>query len=120
MTYNPTNQTRDGKFRKIKVELVNPGTGEPLRVVTRRASRSIHDHREAGLHGAARSRVALSQQARAALAQPFRIRIGGAAEVAAVFVLRDSAIAASTWASSPSGSAADGFRRARNSAMKPV
>jgi len=33
MTYNPTNQTRDGKFRKIKVELVNPGTGEPLRVV---------------------------------------------------------------------------------------
>ncbi len=33
MTYSPTNQTRDGKFRKIKVELVNPATGEPLRVV---------------------------------------------------------------------------------------
>jgi Ca-activated chloride channel homolog len=33
MTYNPTNQTRDGKYRKIKVELVNPATGEPLRVV---------------------------------------------------------------------------------------
>ena len=33
MTYNPTNQARDGKFRKIKVELVNPATGEPLRVV---------------------------------------------------------------------------------------
>lgn len=33
LTYNPTNQTRDGKYRKIKVELVNPATGEPLRVV---------------------------------------------------------------------------------------
>ncbi len=33
MTYNPSNQTRDGKFRKIKVELVNPATNEPLRVV---------------------------------------------------------------------------------------
>jgi VWFA-related protein len=33
ITYNPTNQARDGKYRKIKVELVNPATGEPLRVV---------------------------------------------------------------------------------------
>ncbi|MCL5745626.1 MAG: VWA domain-containing protein [Acidobacteria bacterium] len=33
LTYQPTNQTRDGKFRKIKVELVNPATGEPLRIV---------------------------------------------------------------------------------------
>lgn len=33
ITYNPTNQARDGKFRKIKVELVNPATGEPLRIV---------------------------------------------------------------------------------------
>jgi VWFA-related protein len=33
MTYSPSNQTRDGKFRKIKVELVNPATNEPLRVV---------------------------------------------------------------------------------------
>jgi hypothetical protein len=31
--YDPTNKTRDGKFRKIKVELVNPATNEPLRVV---------------------------------------------------------------------------------------
>jgi len=30
LTYNPANQTRDGKFRKIKVELVNPATGEAL------------------------------------------------------------------------------------------
>ena len=29
----PANQERDGKFRKIKVELVNPETNEPLRVV---------------------------------------------------------------------------------------
>jgi len=30
--YSPTNRARDGKFRKIKVELVNPATNEPLRV----------------------------------------------------------------------------------------
>ncbi|HVN03457.1 MAG TPA: VWA domain-containing protein [Bryobacteraceae bacterium] len=30
--YAPSNRTRDGKFRKIKVELVNPATNEPLRV----------------------------------------------------------------------------------------
>jgi VWFA-related protein len=33
LTYQPSNQVRDGKFRKIKVELVNPATNEPLRVV---------------------------------------------------------------------------------------
>jgi len=32
LTYNPSNVTRDGKFRKIKVELVNPANGEPLRI----------------------------------------------------------------------------------------
>jgi Ca-activated chloride channel homolog len=31
--YEPANKTKDGKFRKIKVELVNPATNEPLRVV---------------------------------------------------------------------------------------
>ena len=30
--YDPSNKARDGKFRKIKVELVNPATNEPLRV----------------------------------------------------------------------------------------
>ncbi len=30
LTYHPVNQTRDGKFRKIKVELVKPGTNDPL------------------------------------------------------------------------------------------
>ncbi len=30
--YSPANQARDGKFRKIKVELVNPATNEPLRI----------------------------------------------------------------------------------------
>jgi VWFA-related protein len=33
LTYTPANQTRDGKFRKIKVELVNPENNQPLRVV---------------------------------------------------------------------------------------
>jgi VWFA-related protein len=32
-TYHPTNQAHDGSFRHIKVELVNPATNEPLRVV---------------------------------------------------------------------------------------
>lgn len=32
LTYQPSNQARDGKYRKIKVELVNPATGEPLRI----------------------------------------------------------------------------------------
>lgn len=30
--YSPTNPARDGKFRKIKVELINPANNEPLRV----------------------------------------------------------------------------------------
>jgi Ca-activated chloride channel homolog len=30
--YSPTNQARDGKFRKITVQLVNPATNEPLKV----------------------------------------------------------------------------------------
>jgi Ca-activated chloride channel homolog len=33
LAYHPTNVNRDGKYRKIKVDLVNPSTGEPLKVV---------------------------------------------------------------------------------------
>jgi len=33
IAYQPSNQEKDGKFRKLKVELVNPATGEPLRIV---------------------------------------------------------------------------------------
>jgi Ca-activated chloride channel family protein len=32
LAYHPTNIAKDGKFRKIKVELVNPATNEPLRI----------------------------------------------------------------------------------------
>jgi len=32
LAYHPTNTSRDGKFRHIKVELVNPATNEPLRI----------------------------------------------------------------------------------------
>lgn len=32
LTYQSTNTARDGKYRRIKVELVNPATGEPLKV----------------------------------------------------------------------------------------
>ena len=33
ITYQPSNQARDGKLRRIKVELVDPATNKPLRVV---------------------------------------------------------------------------------------
>jgi Ca-activated chloride channel homolog len=32
LTYHPSNQAKDGKYRKIKVDLVNPATNEPLRI----------------------------------------------------------------------------------------
>lgn len=32
LAYHPTNTTKDGKFRRIKVELVNPENNEPLRM----------------------------------------------------------------------------------------
>ena len=35
--YIPTNQVRDGKFRKIKVELINPATNEPLRITNEKS-----------------------------------------------------------------------------------
>ncbi len=33
LAYQPSNQAKDGKFRKLKVELVDPATGNPLRIV---------------------------------------------------------------------------------------
>ncbi len=33
LTYSPSNQTRDGKFRKIKVELIDPNTSQQLKIV---------------------------------------------------------------------------------------
>jgi VWFA-related protein len=33
LSYHPTNLARDGKFRRIKVELINPATNEPFRIV---------------------------------------------------------------------------------------
>ncbi len=33
ITYQPSNQAKDGAFRRIKVELVDPKTGQPLRIV---------------------------------------------------------------------------------------
>jgi VWFA-related protein len=32
ISYHPTNTARDGKFRRIKVELINPATNEPLSI----------------------------------------------------------------------------------------
>ena len=32
LTYNPANQARDGKVRRIKVELVNPENNEAVRI----------------------------------------------------------------------------------------
>jgi Ca-activated chloride channel homolog len=33
LTYSPSNKTHDGGYRKLKVELVNPATNEPLSIV---------------------------------------------------------------------------------------
>jgi VWFA-related protein len=33
LTYHPTNIAKDGKFRRIKVEVVNPATNEPYRML---------------------------------------------------------------------------------------
>jgi VWFA-related protein len=33
LTYSPTNMAKDGKLRKITVQLVNPATNEPLKIV---------------------------------------------------------------------------------------
>ena len=33
LAYQPTNVARDGKYRKLKVDLINPQTGEPLRII---------------------------------------------------------------------------------------
>lgn len=33
LSYHPTNTAKDGRFRRIKVELVNPDTNDPLRMV---------------------------------------------------------------------------------------
>ncbi len=33
LTYAPSNTVRDGKFRKIKIELVDPTNGQPLKIV---------------------------------------------------------------------------------------
>ena len=32
LTYSPANQAHDGKFRKIKVELIDPGSGQPVKI----------------------------------------------------------------------------------------
>jgi VWFA-related protein len=32
LTYQPSNQTKDGQFRKVKVELVDPQTGDALKI----------------------------------------------------------------------------------------
>jgi Ca-activated chloride channel family protein len=33
LTYSPTSSAKDGKFRKITVQLVNPATNEPLKII---------------------------------------------------------------------------------------
>ena len=33
LTYHPTNLAKDGKFRRIKVELIDPATNQPMRVL---------------------------------------------------------------------------------------
>jgi VWFA-related protein len=39
--YSPNNQAKDGKFRKLTIQLVNPGTNEPLRVLDEKSGKPI-------------------------------------------------------------------------------
>jgi Ca-activated chloride channel family protein len=36
LAYHPTNVAKDGRFRRIKVELINPATNEPLRITNQK------------------------------------------------------------------------------------
>ena len=63
LTYHPTNIAKDGKFRRIKVELVDPATNEPYRVAGRqRQANEVSGHRQGRLQSAARSRIKQSEQ----------------------------------------------------------
>jgi Ca-activated chloride channel homolog len=37
LSYHPSNIAKDGKYRHIKVELINPDTGEPLRITNEKS-----------------------------------------------------------------------------------
>jgi Ca-activated chloride channel homolog len=39
--YSPNNQTRDGKFRKLAIQLVKPGTNEPLKMTDSKTNKPI-------------------------------------------------------------------------------
>jgi VWFA-related protein len=39
--YSPNNQTRDGKFRKVTIQLVKPGTNEPMKVTDSKTGKAI-------------------------------------------------------------------------------
>ncbi|HWF08048.1 MAG TPA: VWA domain-containing protein [Bryobacteraceae bacterium] len=39
--YSPNNQAKDGKFRKLTIQLVNPGTNEPLRITDQKSGKPI-------------------------------------------------------------------------------
>ena len=41
LTYSPNNQARDGKFRKLTVQLVNPQTGDPLKMTDEKTKKNI-------------------------------------------------------------------------------
>ena len=62
--YSPNNQAKDGKFRKLTVQLVNPGTNEPLKMTGRknRQADQVHDSGEGRLHGTARCRIELTER----------------------------------------------------------
>ena len=39
--YSPNNQAKDGKFRKLTVQLVNPGTNEPLKMLDEKTGKPM-------------------------------------------------------------------------------
>ena len=43
LTYHPSNTRQDGSYRKIKIELINPANGEPLRMVNEKGKQLKYD-----------------------------------------------------------------------------
>ena len=57
LTYTPSNQAKDGQFRKIKVELVDPQTGAALKITEGGKPVKYYGGCESRVHSAARSGI---------------------------------------------------------------
>ena len=69
LTYAPSNQAKDGQFRKIKVELVDPQTGAALRITEGGKPVKYYVVAKGRIHRAARSGIIFAKLAHRAVSQ---------------------------------------------------